>query len=90
MSFYINLLIYFIVGIIQDFLLTLNWRFVAKERPFPAVTFSFLTTLVSWLVFYNILTGLDSEKSVIAIIIYSIGVATGTFLAMKTKFGFKK
>lgn len=78
------------MGIIQDFLLTLNWRFVAKEKPIPAVTFSFLTTLVSWLVFYNILTGLDSEKSIIAILVYSIGVATGTFLAMKMRLGLKK
>ena len=89
MNFYLNLLIYFAVGIVEDFLLTLNWRFVAKDKAFPAVTFSFLTTVVSWLVFYNILTGLDSEKSIVAILVYSLGIATGTFLAMKSKFGFR-
>lgn len=81
----LNYLLYFFVGIIQDFLLTLNWRYVAKERPLPAVTFSFLTTAVSMLVFYNILTQLDSEKSVVAMLIYSIGVGAGTYIGMKFK-----
>lgn len=85
----LDLIIYFAVGIVQDFLLTLNWRYVAKDKALPAVSFSFLTTVVSWLVFYNILTGLDSRQSIVAIIIYSLGVATGTYLAMKFKIGFK-
>lgn len=84
-----NLVIYFVVGIIQDFLLTLNWRYVAKERALPAVTFSFLTTAVSMLVFYNILTQLDSEKSVIAMLVYALGVGAGTFVGMKFKIGSK-
>lgn len=85
----LSFLIYYAVGIIQDFLLTLNWRYVAKDRPLPAVAYSFLTTVVSWLVFYNILTDLDPQKSVIAIIIYSLGVGSGTFLAMKFRIGLK-
>jgi uncharacterized protein YebE (UPF0316 family) len=85
----LNYIIYFFVGIIQDFLLTLNWRYVAKERPLPAVAFSFLTTAVSMLVFYNILTQLDSEKSVVAMLIYSIGVGTGTYIGMKFKINSK-
>lgn len=81
----LNYFIYFIVGIIQDFLLTLNWRYVAKERPLEAVTFSFLTTAVSMLVFYNILTQLDSERSVVAMLIYAVGVGAGTYIGMKFK-----
>ena len=83
----LDLLIYFAVGIIQDFFLTLNWRYVAKEKVIPAVTFSFLTTVVSLLVFYDILTGLDAERGIIAIVVYSLGIGTGTFLAMKFKTG---
>jgi hypothetical protein len=83
--FIYNLVIYFVVGIIQDFLLTLNWRYVAKDKPLPAVTFSFLTTLVSLLVFYNIITDLTPDKSVLAIVVYSIGIGTGTYLGMKFK-----
>jgi len=90
MSYYLSLLIFFTVGIIQDFLATLNWRYVAKGKALPAVTFSFLTTVVSMTVFYDILTRLDSNKSIIAILFYSLGIGAGTFLAMKFKPGLGK
>jgi uncharacterized protein YebE (UPF0316 family) len=85
MNYYLYLAIYFFVGIIQDFLLTLNWRFVAKEKNLPAAFSSFFTTVVSMLVLYNILTQIDSEKSIVAIIVYSLGIGVGTFLAMKLR-----
>ena len=80
-------IIYFIAGVVQDFLLTLNWRYMAKEKVWAASLFSFLTTIISFIVLYNILTKLDQERSLVAIIIYSVGIATGTFLGMKTKIG---
>lgn len=86
----IKLIIYFIVGVIQDFFFTLNSRYIAKDKIVPAVIFSLLTVLMSMLVLYNILNELDPEKSIISIIIYSFGIATGTFLAMKLKIGVKK
>ena len=82
-------IIYFIAGVIQDFLLTLNWRYMAKDKAFAASLFSFLTTIISFVVLYNILTKLDQERSIVAIVVYSIGIATGTFLGMKTKIGMK-
>lgn len=84
-----TLAIYYLIGILQDFLLTLNWRYVAKDRPLPAVSYSFLTTVLSWLVFYNILADFNPQKNILEIIIYSLGVCTGTFLAMKLKLGSK-
>jgi hypothetical protein len=84
------LIIYFFVGIFQDFLVTLNWRYIAKHKIAPAMLLSFLVTIVTMLVIYNILSRLDSQRSIIAIIIYAAGVAVGTFLAMKFKFGFDK
>jgi|WetSurMetagenome_2_1015567.scaffolds.fasta_scaffold1055468_2 uncharacterized protein YebE (UPF0316 family) len=83
------LVLYFLAGVLQDYLVTLNWRFIAKEKVFPAVTFSFLATIVSLTVLYNIITSLDPSKSIIAILIYSLGVSMGTLLGMKTKHGFK-
>lgn len=80
-----QLFLYYLAGIIQDFLLTVNWRFVAKEKPILAMIFSFLTTVVGLLVFYNILTQLDRERSLIGIIVYAAGIATGTFLGVKLK-----
>lgn len=79
------LILYFIAGVVQDFLLTLNWRYIAKEKVSGAVLFSFLTTVISLLVLYSILTRLDESRSIFAIIIYALGIATGTFIAMKVK-----
>ncbi len=79
------LLIYFFAGVLQDFVFTLNIRFVNKERVLFAVLTSFLITVISLLVLYNILTNLDSQRSLLAIIIYAAGIATGTYLAMKFK-----
>ncbi len=81
---------YFIAGVIQDFLLTLNWRFVSQEKAIKASVFSFLTTLVSLTVFYDIVKSLDMEKGMVAIIIYALGIATGTFLGTKIKIGIGK
>jgi len=82
------LIIYFFVGILQDFLVTLNWRYIAKHKIGPAVLLSFLVTITTMLVIYNILFRLDQQRSILAIIIYAAGVACGTFLAMKFKVGF--
>jgi ABC-type maltose transport system permease subunit len=65
----------------------LNSRYIAKDRIFPAVIFSWLTVMVSMIVLYNILSELNPETSIIRIIVYCLGIATGTFLAMKFKIG---
>jgi uncharacterized protein YebE (UPF0316 family) len=83
------LIIYFLAGILQDFLLTLNFRYIAKDKVMPAAISSFTVTVVSMLVLYNILTKLDDQKSLLAIFIYALGIATGTILGMKIKIGFK-
>jgi len=78
-----NLLFFFLAGIVQDILFTLNIRFVAKEKIWPAVLTSFAVTMVSMLALYSILAKLDSQRSLAAIIIYSLGITTGTLIAMK-------
>jgi uncharacterized protein YebE (UPF0316 family) len=83
------LIVYFLAGVLQDFLVTLNWRYVSKEKIFPAVIFSFLATIVSFTVVYNIVTALDPNKSLVAIIVYSLGVGAGTLLGMKFQHGLK-
>lgn len=77
-----SLIVYFIVGVVQDFFFTMNSKYIAKEKVLPAVFYSFFTILISMLVLYNILTDIDSERSIVAIIVYSCGIATGTYLAM--------
>jgi uncharacterized protein YebE (UPF0316 family) len=88
MSFY--LIIYFFAGVLQDFLFTLNLRYVAKNKVFLAVLTSFLVTVVNLVVLYNILTQLDSQRTLVAIIIYALGITTGTFFAMKFKMGLRE
>ena len=78
------MLIYFIAGVVQDFFFTLNVEYVAKGKVLPAVIFSFCAILTVMLVLYNILQDLNPQKSIPAIIIYSCGVAVGTYIAMKT------
>lgn len=76
------LFVYFFVGVLQDFLVTMNWKFVAKNKIVPAISFSFLTTFVSMVSLYDILTRLDQQKSLFAIIVYATGISMGTLLAM--------
>jgi len=82
-------IVYFLVGVFQDFLFTLNLRYVAKEKVFLAVLTSFLTVVISMLVLYNIVTELTDRSGILAIIIYASGIGAGTFLAMKFKLGLK-
>lgn len=86
----IYLVVYFLAGVLQDFLGTLNMRYIAKHKILLSVCTSFLVTVVALVVLYNILTNLDSERSIVAIIAYALGIAFGTFLAMKFKVGLKE
>ncbi len=79
-----SLVIYFFVGVIQDFFFTMNLKYVAREKVWAAVIFSFLAVSMSMLVLYNIINDLDPQKSILAIIVYSCGIAVGTYIAMKT------
>ncbi|EKD32857.1 MAG: hypothetical protein ACD_76C00130G0004 [uncultured bacterium] len=84
------LIIYFFAGVLQDFLFTINIRSVAKHKIFLALTSSFLVTIVNMIVLYNILTQLEADKTIIAIITYALGITAGTYLAMKLKIGLNK
>ena len=79
----ITLVIYFTVGVVQDFFFTMNSKYIAREKVLPAVIYSFLTVSISMLVLYNILSNVGDPKSILAIIVYSCGIATGTYIAMK-------
>lgn len=84
------LILYFFAGIVQDFLFTLSLRYVSKEKAFLASFVAFFNNAVSVGVLYSILSRLDSQRTVFSIIIFSLGIATGTFLAMKFKLGMGK
>jgi len=79
----ITLLIYFMVGVVQDFFFTLNTKYVAEKKVFWAVVFSFLTVLISMWVLYDIVSSIDRKNGILAIFVYACGIATGTYFAMK-------
>jgi len=83
----LQLIIYFFAGVLQDFLFTLNIKYVAVNKIILAMITSFLITVVNLVVLYNILTAMDSQRSILAIVVYAAGIAVGTFLAMKLKIG---
>lgn len=85
----LQLLAYFLAGVLQDFLVTINQRYVIKNHVVSAMITSFIITIVSLIVLYNIISSLDPQKSIPAIIVYALGIAVGTFLAMKLKIGQK-
>ncbi len=80
---YYFFILYFLAGILQDFLFTLSLRLVNREWPLKAASVAFLDNLVSVGVLYHILKQLDDQRSVMAILIYSLGIGTGTYLAIK-------
>jgi len=83
----LQFLAYFFAGVLQDFLFTLNIKYVAVNKVVLAMITSFLITVVNLAVLYNILTVMDSQRSILAIVVYAAGIAIGTFLAMKLKIG---
>jgi len=84
---YLYLVAFFAAGILQDFLFTLSLRLVNKELAVKAASVAFLDSLVSVGVLYSILRKLDDQRSIPAIIIYCLGIAVGTYLAMRFKLG---
>lgn len=79
------LLLYFLAGVVQDFLFTLNLRFVAKDRAVLAGLTAFLDTIVTMSVLYSVFTALDSERSILAIVAYAAGIGIGTLFAMRLR-----
>ncbi len=77
--------LFYLIGVMQDFLLTLNWRFVAHGKVAAAAFFSFFNTIMSVLILYSIISQLHDAQSVPLIIFYAGGIATGTTLAMKAE-----
>ena len=83
----LQLIAYFFAGVLQDFLFTLNIKYVAVNRIILAMLTSFLITMVNLVVLYNILATMDSQRSITTMIVYAAGIAVGTLLAMKFKIG---
>ncbi len=79
----------FFAGVLNDFLFTISLRYVSKEKVVLSSTAAFFNSIVSIGVLYSIISQLEGERTLVAIVVYSLGIATGTFSAMKFKFGMR-
>ena len=82
MELFLRHILFFLVGVFQDLLITYYYQVVSKERAFPAAVSSMLVTLVNLSVLYGILNELGSEAYSI-IFAYALGNAVGTFVVIK-------
>ena len=81
MNFYLNIIVYFLVGVLQDFMIALYTRLVSTKQTIWASLLSFIITAINLAVIYTLLTGLE-DKGWIAILAYAIGNAVGTGIGM--------
>jgi hypothetical protein len=82
--------LFYLMGVAQDFLITLNLRLIGQEKRQWAALLSFFNTAIGLLVIFKILSSLDQVGSIRKILCYSAGVGTGTFLAITLKLTSKK
>jgi hypothetical protein len=78
------MILIFLSGIVQDFLVTLSYKALQHDKDLFASVLTFFLIFLSYYVFYNILSG---DNIITDILIYALGNAIGCYLATKT---FKK
>ena len=72
-------LLFFVVGVVQDVIVTLYYQTITEKHPTHAAVLSGIITVVNLTVFYGILSALD--QSVFSkIAAYALGNAVGTYL----------
>lgn len=78
-------IIYFLVGVIQDIILTLNWRYISEDRALASAISAFLSALISLIVLYNIIFTIADGKNFLAVLVYAAGIGTGTYIAIRSE-----
>lgn len=81
------LFVYFGIAVFQAFLSGANIKLIAKDEALKAAAVTFTTNLISFTVLYSIIARLGTERGLVAITIYCLGLAAGIYLAVKAKFG---
>lgn len=75
-------LLFFLVGVFQDVLITFYYQAIAKENAVRSGFFSTTVTLINLVILYKILTGIEDQVLSI-IFVYAIGNGVGTMLVLK-------
>lgn len=80
MMLYLMIVVYFIVGGIQDFLSTVDVKAVQKNRAYLSATMGWINTILSYGVFYSIIISPNFLEGLLA---YASGGWVGTVFGMK-------
>ena len=75
-----TILLYFIVGVVYDVLITLYYLAITDRRSAMAGFWSFVITALQFFVLYELILSKDFLAQLIA---YSLGCAIGTFVTVK-------
>ena len=78
-------LIYFLIGIGQDVLITYYYQTIAKEYALKAAFTSTIVTLLNLIILYKILTGIENQIFTI-ILAHAVGNGVGTVLVIKKEY----
>ncbi len=75
-------LVFFLVGVVQDLFITYYYQTISKGQAWKAGFLSTAITIISLLILYEILSGIENE--VISIILaYAVGNGVGTIIVIK-------
>lgn len=75
-------LLFFGIGIFQDFFITYYYRMISEKRPWHSAIFSTIVTLINLLILYKILSGIEDQVFTI-ILAYAFGNGVGTFIIVR-------
>lgn len=75
-----TVLIYFIVGLVYDILITLYYLAISDRRSVMAGFWSFVITMVSIFVLYELI---PSKDFVVQLLAYALGCGVGTYFTVK-------
>ena len=75
-----TIILYFIIGVAYDVLITLYYLAITDRRPAMAGVWSFVITTVQFFVLYELILSKDFLPQLIA---YALGCGIGTFLTVK-------
>lgn len=78
--------VFLLVGVVLAFSSPLEIEWIAEQRAIAASILGFFWQATSLTVLYTILKGIEGDGGISgAIIVYSFGIAIGTFLAIKIR-----
>ena len=74
--------IFFVVGFLQDLLITFYYQSIAKDKAGRSALLSSIVTLVNILVLYELISGVETQVFSV-ILAYALGNGLGTYVVVQ-------